>query len=103
MLSLMPVVVAAAEAQKAAVAAWGFSEGQPITLGQFAVQLDQRFLSELSQTGANFSELFGSAGRAQLVKVSICLVLPVIRAAALIVITVSLVRFAPLHLFWCLC
>ena len=53
-----------------AAAAWGFTEGQAITLHQFAVQLDQRFLTELSQTGALFSELFGTAGRAQLVKAS---------------------------------
>lgn len=55
--------------QRAAAAAWGFAEGQAITLAQFAVQLDQRFLNELCQTGALFEELFGSTGRAQLVKV----------------------------------
>ncbi|KAK9806582.1 hypothetical protein WJX73_004732 [Symbiochloris irregularis] len=75
---IMPAVLASestsatatAEARQKAEASWGVAKDQTLTLHQYAVQLDQRFLSELSQTGALFSELFGSSGRAQLVKVT---------------------------------
>lgn len=50
-------------------AAWGFEGGQPPLLSTFAVQLDQRFLTELARTAALFQSLFEASGRKELLKV----------------------------------
>eukprot|EP00891_Asterochloris_glomerata_P001742 jgi/Astpho2/1742/Aster-04163 len=49
-------------------AAWGFEGGQPPLLSTFAVQLDQRFLTELARTAALFQSLFEASGRKELLK-----------------------------------
>ena len=47
---------------------------QPPLLSTFAVQLDQRFLTELARTAALFQSLFEASGRKELLKVcNICL------------------------------
>ena len=52
------------------MAVWGLGgEGRPATLAGFVVALDERFLTQLAHTGANFADLFPRAGRKQLVKV----------------------------------
>lgn len=53
------------------LARWGFEEGLPPALGRFAVELDQKFLTELAHTAAMFSELFEVSGRPRLLKVTI--------------------------------
>ncbi len=50
--------------------AWGCQPGQPPSLARFAVELDQRFLTELAHTTVLFNELFDQSGRKQLIKVS---------------------------------
>ena len=49
--------------------AWGCQPGQPPNLARFAVELDQRFLTELAHTTVLFNELFDQSGRKQLIKV----------------------------------
>ena len=49
--------------------AWGCQLGQPPNLARFAVELDQRFLTELAHTTVLFNELFDQSGRKQLIKV----------------------------------
>ena len=49
--------------------AWGCQPGQPPNLARFAVELDQRFLTELAHTTVLFNELFDQSGRRQLIKV----------------------------------
>lgn len=49
--------------------AWGCQSGQPPSLARFAVELDQRFLTELAHTTVLFNELFDQSGRKQLIKV----------------------------------
>ena len=49
--------------------AWGFQDEQPPALQKYAVELDQRFLTELAHTAALFSELFEPSGRKKLLKV----------------------------------
>ena len=49
--------------------AWGCKPGQPPSLARFAVELDQRFLTELAHTTVLFNELFDQSGRKQLIKV----------------------------------
>ena len=52
------------------LAAWGLGgEGNPATLATFVVRLDERFLTQLAHTGANFADLFPREPRKQLVKV----------------------------------
>ncbi len=54
----------------AGLAVWGLGgEGRPATLAGFVVALDERFLTQLAHTGANFADLFPREGRKQLVKV----------------------------------
>ena len=50
--------------------AWGCQPGQPPSLARFAVELDQRFLTELAHTTVLFNELFDQSGRKQLIKVT---------------------------------
>ena len=50
--------------------AWGCQPGQLPNLARFAVELDQRFLTELAHTTVLFNELFDQSGRKQLIKVS---------------------------------
>ena len=49
---------------------WGCQPGQPPSLARFAVELDQRFLTELAHTTVLFNELFEQSGRKQLIKVA---------------------------------
>lgn len=49
--------------------AWGLEPGKPPSLARFAVELDQRFLTELTHTTVLFNELFDQSGRRQLLKV----------------------------------
>ena len=48
---------------------WGFDGETPPPLQRFAVELDQRFITELAHTAALFSELFEPSGRKKLLKV----------------------------------
>ena len=57
-------------AEVASADAWGCQPGQPPSLARFAVELDQRFLTELAHTTVLFNELFDQSGRKQLIKVS---------------------------------
>ena len=50
---------------------WGFQDREPPALQKFAVELDQRFLTELAHTAALFSELFEPSGRKKLLKVGL--------------------------------
>lgn len=50
--------------------AWGCQPGQLPNLARFAVELDQRFLTELAHTTVLFNELFDQSGRKQLIKVN---------------------------------
>ena len=74
--TLNPLIPTGAEAQAGGPAwdeeklsRWGFEEGEPPALGRFAVELDQKFLTELAHTAAMFSELFEASGRPRLLKV----------------------------------
>lgn len=58
-------------AKVSAKTAWGFTGNAPPALQRFAVELDQRFLTELAHTAALFGELFEVSGRKQLLKVSV--------------------------------
>ena len=58
---------ACAGQQAEALADWG--EGGALSLQRFCVQLDQRLLSLLAQTGAQHAELFPDSPRARLLKV----------------------------------
>ena len=49
---------------------WGCQPGQLPSLARFAVELDQRFLTELAHTTVLFNELFDQSGRKQLIKVA---------------------------------
>ncbi|KAL3158433.1 hypothetical protein ABBQ38_010667 [Trebouxia sp. C0009 RCD-2024] len=49
---------------------WGFEGDTPPPLQRFAVELDQRFITELAHTAALFSELFEPSGRKKLLKVT---------------------------------
>lgn len=49
--------------------AWGLEAGKPPSLSRFVVELDQRFLTELTHTTVLFNELFDQSGRRQLLKV----------------------------------
>ena len=62
--------VGAGEATPPALA-WGLggAGGGPPSPARFAVELDQRFLTELAHTTVLFNELFDQSGRRQLVKV----------------------------------
>ena len=51
-------------------ASWGFEGETPPPLQRFAVELDQRFITEMAHTAALFSELFEPSGRKTLLKVS---------------------------------
>lgn len=51
-------------------ASWGFEGERPPPLQRFAVELDQRFITELAHTAALFSELFELSGRKKLLKVT---------------------------------
>lgn len=57
------------QAKVSAKTAWGFQNNEPPSLQKFAVELDQRFLTELAHTAALFSELFEPSGRKKLLKV----------------------------------
>ena len=50
--------------------AWGCQPGALPSLARFAVELDQRFLTELAHTTVLFNELFDQSGRRQLIKVA---------------------------------
>ena len=50
---------------------WGFEGDAPPPLQRFAVELDQRFITELAHTAALFSELFEPSGRKKLLKACI--------------------------------
>jgi hypothetical protein len=63
-------VRADAAAEVAHVDAWGLELGKPPSLTRFAVELDQRFLTELTHTTVLFNELFDQSGRRQLLKAS---------------------------------
>lgn len=58
-------------AKVSAKTAWGFSNNEPPALQSFAVELDQRFLTELAHTAALFGDLFETSGRKQLLKVRV--------------------------------
>jgi hypothetical protein len=62
--------------------AWGFDEesGAPPSPAKFAVQLDQRFLTELAHTAVLFGELFDAASRPHLLRV--CAARPPLAAMA---------------------
>lgn len=51
-------------------ASWGFEGETPPPLQRFAVELDQRFITEMAHTAALFSELFEPSGRKTLLKVT---------------------------------
>ena len=61
-------VRAGAAAEVAHADAWGLEPGKPPSLTRFAVELDQRFLTELTHTTVLFNELFDQSGRRQLLK-----------------------------------
>ena len=67
---LLASAVAGLLAKVAAKSAWGFEGQQPPALQKFAVELDQRLLTELAHTAALFSELFEPSGRKKLLKVT---------------------------------
>ena len=56
-------------AKVSARASWGFEGDAPPPLQRFAVELDQRFITEMAHTAALFSELFEPSGRKKLLKV----------------------------------
>ncbi len=60
---------AGAAAEVAHADAWGLEAGKPPSLSRFVVELDQRFLTELTHTTVLFNELFDQSGRRQLLKV----------------------------------
>ena len=51
------------------MANWTEQRKLPLTLARFCVQLDQRMLSALAQTGAQHAKFFEKSGRARLLKV----------------------------------
>ncbi|CAL8469580.1 g9121 [Coccomyxa elongata] len=57
-----------AAAEVAHADAWGLEPGKPPSLSRFVVELDQRFLTELTHTTVLFNELFDQSGRRQLLK-----------------------------------
>ncbi len=57
-------------AKVSARGSWGFEGETPPPLQRFAVELDQRFITEMAHTAALFSELFEPSGRKKLLKVS---------------------------------
>ena len=66
----VPRHAAEGAAEVANADAWGCQPGQLPNLARFAVELDQRFLTELAHTTVLFNELFDQSGRKQLIKVS---------------------------------
>ena len=58
-----------AAAQGEIVANWTEQGKVALSLARFCVQLDQRMLSLLAQTGAQHAKFFEKAGRARLLKV----------------------------------
>lgn len=48
---------------------WGYRGWQSLPLPKFVVELDQRFITELSSIAVTFTELFEQNGRGRLVQV----------------------------------
>lgn len=71
MTGLFATAVTGLLTKVAAKSAWGFEGQTPPALQKFAVELDQRFLTELAHTAALFSELFEPSGRKKLLKVTV--------------------------------
>lgn len=91
----------------AARGSWGFEGETPPPLQRFAVELDQRFITELAHTAALFSELFQPSGRKKLLTVPVCLCLSVCMRACLLAcaagcLPACLPAYCLLHASYCL-